>query len=295
MKFHPLKSLTAVALAGVVLLGSCAENTGTPGLSNGQDTSAVSGSGTVKLDGQIVSIPSPTLLAILLRKANVSFDPAAVHPVAARTNYLSEQRKALALGVYGADLAYVASFEQGQLNSDYFGAVGALAMELDILDHIDKGLVARVNNNLSDRDSLVSLNAEFFHAADKYLKSTERGDLSGLILIGGWIEALHLSSGPAMSNADIRFKVAEQKYAAKSILSLLDRAQGEAMEPIREEMRKLAELFSALESTYKYAKPITDSKEKVTYFTSKTSVMLSDDELVALAAQVKAVRTLILQ
>jgi hypothetical protein len=285
------------ALVGAVVFGStgCAEHTATPQAGMASDTSAVTSSGTMKIDGEIISIPSPTLLATLLLKANIPFNGQAVNPLQNQVNYTSETKKALNLGVYGADLAYVANYEQGQTNSDYFNVIAKLAGELGVLEHLDQTIVSRLNNNINNRDSLMALNATFFHAADKYLKSNERGDLASLVLVGGWVEAIHLSIEPAYSNAEVRNRVGEQKYSARSIQNLINRQTDPSLDPIKENVTKLVELLSALESSYKYQKPITDSKDRITYFTSKTSILVSDQELADIKEQVQTLRTLIIQ
>jgi hypothetical protein len=293
----PFKSLVIAALSGAVVFGSsgCAEQTATPQSGMAADSSGMTSSGTMKIDGEIISIPSPTLLATLLLKANVPFNRDAVNPIANQNNYSVETKKALNLGVYGADLAYMANYEQGQTNSDYFDVIARLAGELGILDHLDKSVVSRLNNNINNRDSLLALNASFFQSTDKYLKSNERGDLASLVLIGGWVEAMHLSIDPAATNAEIRNRVGEQKYAARSIQNLINRQSETSLEPLKESVTKLVDLFSALESSYKYQKPITDSKERVTYLTSKTSILVSDQELAEIKEQVETLRTLIIQ
>lgn len=289
--------LFMLALAGSVVFGTigCAEHTTTPQAGMAADTSAITSSGTMKIDGEIISIPSPTLLATLLLKANIPFNKEAVNPLSNQTNYTAETKKALNLGVYGADLAYIANYQQGQTNSDYFDVIAKLAGELGVLEHLDQAIVSRLNNNINNRDSLLALNATFFHAADKFLKSNERSDLASLILVGGWVEALHLSIEPAFVNAEVRNRVGEQKYSARSIQNLINRQNDPALEPLKENVTKLVELFSALESSYKYQKPITDSKERVTYFTSKTAIQVSDQELADIKEQVQTLRSLIIQ
>lgn len=293
----PFKRIVIAALSGAVIVSSsgCAEHTATPQTGMAADSSGVTSSGTMKIDGEIISIPSPTLLATLLLKANVPFNKDAVNPVGNHNNYSAETKKALNLGVYGADLAYIANYEQGQTNTDYFDVIAKLAGELGVLEHLDKGIVSRLNNNINNRDSLLALNATFFQAADKYLKTNERGDLASLVLIGGWVEALHLSIEPAATNAEIRNRVGEQKYSARSIQNLINRQTDPALDGLKENVTKLVDLFSALESSYKYQKPITDSKERVTYFTSKTSIQVSDQELAEIKEQVETLRSLIIQ
>ena len=299
MKHHHPKVLFIcgfLTLLGVSLfVGSCTESTNTPQTALLKDTNGISSSGTLKLDGEIISVPSPTIIAILLQKAQIPFRADGLNSVANRTKYVNEHQKAMNLGVYGADLAYVTNFEKGQLNNDYFGCVGGLAGDLGVLDHVDHSLVSRMNSNISNRDSLLFLNAQFFHSIDQYLKSNEMQEISSLILLGGWIEALHLSLDGASSNTDIRNRLGEQKHAAQSLNKIISRLSHEALRDLRPAFEDLADSFKGLESSYKFAKPITDGKNKITYITSKTAVSVSDDELADLRNKIETIRNLIIQ
>jgi hypothetical protein len=63
----------------VILSTGCEQPTTTNTATNNADSNSVSGSGTVKLDGQIISIPSPNQLAILVRQSNVPFKQEQLH------------------------------------------------------------------------------------------------------------------------------------------------------------------------------------------------------------------------
>ncbi len=295
MKLLSTLVLVTLILAVVVIPSGCEEATTTQSSPSINDSSSVSASGTVKFQGEIISVPSPTQLAVMLEKAQVPFKPELLNPLTNRGNYVNEQKKALNLGVYGADLAYIANYDKGQINIDYFDAVGKLASDLQVLENVDKGLVNRLSNNISKKDSLLALNAQFFHAGDKYLKNAERQDLACLVLFGGWLEALYLSTNAAMDNAEIRSRIGEQRHAAKSLFNLLSKFNNPTIDPVKQEMEEVAEIFDSLESTYEYKKPIHDNKNKKTYFNSRTTVQVTDDQMHSLYEHVTALRNLVIQ
>jgi hypothetical protein len=259
------------------------------------DSSSVSSSGTLKFQGEIISIPSPTQIAVILQKASIPYQQGAVNPLTNASKYTGEFKNAMNMGVYGADLAYIANYEQGQINNDYFETIGDLAGELQILEHIDKSLLSRLANNISNKDSLLSLNAQFFRSGDQYLKNAERSDLAGLILLGGWVEALYISMDAAITNKDIRSMLGDQKHAAASLVSLMSKYNEPSLEKVKVEMLALGEVFQEMESSYEYQKPINDTKEKTTYLRSKSNVIVSDDQLSALREKTNSLRNLIIQ
>lgn len=297
MNLRPLfMSCFALMCASSLLLSSCEQaNTSNTPAALGADSNSVSSSGTVKLEGQIISIPSPNQLASLMRQSNIPFKAEMLHNLGKRESYLSEQKKAMNLGVYGTDLAYIANFEKAQLANDYFDVVGKLAGELEVLDHIDSRLVNRLSSNISQRDSVLRLSSQFFQSADRYLKNNERSDLAGLILLGGWVESVYLACEPAVSNEEIKKRIGEQKHACASLLNLVNNFQDPSMDQLKKDMKALNDVYSELETSYAYQKPITDAKEKKTYFTSKTSVTVSPEQLQELTNRIQAIRAIIIQ
>jgi hypothetical protein len=255
--------------------------------------SGISQSGTMNFGGEIISLPSPIQIASYLKKNNLPFKQELVHLPGAKPKYVNETKKALNMGVYGADLAYISNFNLGQQNADYVDLVAQLASELGVLDHVDRKIITRLRTGLTSTDSLIRLNADLFHSADKYLKSNDKYDISAYILIGGWIESLHLAADAAKSNEFLKTRLGEQKYAAESIDRLNKKFTDPAYEPIRKEIELLCAEFAKLESSYSYRKPIVDAETRTTYINSKTSVQMADEQLMAITSLVEKIRTLI--
>lgn len=278
-----------------VCLTSCEERTGTHQDAPSIDANGLSSSGTMFLEGEIISVPSPIQISSMIQKARISFDKDLMNPLQNRDLYLTEYRKAMALGVYGADLAYAANYEQSQLNNDYFNVVGQLSADLQIIDHIDPKLISSLNNHIGNRDSLLRLNASFFKAGDTYLKEVKRSDLAGLILFGGWLEALHISIKAGKENEEIRARIGEQKNAANSLRNLISKLTDPSMKDIQDEFNILAGLFESLRVNYTYQKPINDAREKITYLRSKTTVEITTEQLAAIEASTIKLRNLIIQ
>ena len=273
----------------------CQEPTSTPPSVSAIDTSGVSTSGTLRLDGEIISIPSPILISTVLQKNKIEYNEKLLHNLQNRNKYVNEVKKAINLGVYGCDLAYLANYDLGQVNVDYFDAVASLASDLEILDKIDKNILSKFQNNLSHKDSLLALNAEFFRTADLYLKSSERSHLSNLILIGGWVESLHFAFDAATHNEEIRKRIAEQKYSATSIRNLSSKITDQSYASIQTALDKLCTEFEKLTSTYIYRQPINDQREKKTYLRSQTSVKLDEESFNTIKQQLEIVRNLIIE
>lgn len=287
-------SLVAV-MSMMLLFSACSDQqkgTQPPALT---DTTGISSTGTMRFEGVMISVPSPIQVATLIKKQKIKFNETHVNSLQNKAKYLNQTKKAMNIGVYGADLAYLANYDLGQINNDYFDAVASLSSELGLLEHIDKKLITRLSSNLNNVDSIHTLNASFFNSIDDYLKANEQPHISSFILIGGWIESLHLSSLESKSSPELRMRLAEQKYSAASILSLIEKLDDPVFNPIKSDVTKLCNMLSDLESKYVYRQPITDHREKTTYLRSQTSVDMSEDQLNEISAQIQIVRNIIIE
>jgi hypothetical protein len=294
LKIHHYSGFCATLVVLTLALQSCQEPQN-PGQVSPADSlnSGISQSGTMNFEGEIISLPSPIQVANYLKKNNLPFKQELVHLPGSKTKYVNETKKALNMGVYGADLAYISNFNLGQQNADYVDLVAQLASELGVLEHVDRKIIGRLRTGLTSSDSLIKLNADLFHSADKYLKSNDKYDISAYILIGGWIESLHLAADAAQSNEFLRTRLGEQKYAATSIDRLNKKFTDPVYEPIRREVELLCSEFAKLESSYSYRKPIVDAETRTTYINSKTSVQVADEQLTAITSQITKIRNLI--
>jgi len=274
---------------------SCAEKTSPPSPQPAADTIGISTSGTLRFEGVMISVPSPAQVAALIQKQKIAFKDAYLNSIQNNSRYLNQTKKALNLGVYGSDLAYLSNYNIGQINNDYFDAIAGLSSDLGILDNIDKKLVTRLSNNLGNKDSIIVLNADFYRAGDDYLKANNKPHLSSMILIGGWIESLNITASESSAHQELRSRLAEQKYAAKNISILIEKIEDPVFNPIKTEINTLCNLLNELESTYTYRQPITDHKEKITYLRSQSSVNINDEQLTEIIAQIRKIRNTIIE
>jgi len=301
VQFHPMKVNHKLLFCGacfasfLVMMTSCEEPTAKTSTEVATEGSAISTTGTMKFEGEIISIPSPIQVATIIQKNNLPFKQELLNGLQNKEKYINETKKALNMGVYGTDLAYIANYNLGQLNNDYFDALASIASDLGVLENVDKGLITKLDSNLSNRDSLLGLNGEFFRTADRYLRNNDRTHLSSYILIGGWIESLHLTADASQTNEELRKRLGEQKYSAGSIMNLVSKLNDPAFDSIKEGLNDLCELLSALESTYIYRQPINDQREKITYLRSQTSVKIDTEEMAAIGKQIETVRNAIIE
>ena len=283
--------VSIVAIAYFLMLQSCAEG---GGASESKliptDSVAVVQSGLMRYNGQIISIPSPVHIVNLFKEQNIAFKPDLTNPVASIHRYNLEAKKAVNLGILGADMAYVSHFNDAQLSSAYFAGLYTLAKELDLDSHIDNEIIEAVKQNFGSRDSLLSLNGRFFQACDFYLRNNGRRDVSSLILLGAWVESMHLACQYAEQYPLIMQRVGEQRYSAASIGSLCNSIDSSQTIHWKADLVELCGDLYSLQSEYSYKPPVEDVQNKITYIKSSTTVTIDAARLAAIKSRVDAIR-----
>jgi len=247
----------------------------------------------VKYEGEIFSIPSPVQTAILIKNSGIEYNEELLNDVDNTDKYINQFQKAMNMGVYGADLAYLSNFNNTRMSIDYFNAIEELADDLGIKNNIDVGILIRFNKNIEIQDSLYSLNAELYQEANRYLQDNERNDVASLILAGGWIEALHISIDAAYDDEQIRTRVGEQRSALVSLVALLGKFEDTQVVQVRDGLMELVTVYKEMETSYTYVKPITDADDRTTYLNSKSQVDILDEHLARLKESVDAIRNTI--
>lgn len=85
-----------------------------------------------ELEGKVFSIPSPIQTALLLKESGSAFNKDILNATSNVSKYTASTKKALNLGIYGADLDYVTIFEETQSSIAYLAVSKSLANDLGI-------------------------------------------------------------------------------------------------------------------------------------------------------------------
>ena len=189
-------------------------------------------------------------------------------------------KQALILGVYGSDLSYVRLFDQIQQSINYLSSIKKLTEDLNIPEEQGSFAVSRLENNMNNRDSLLQIVTETYSSANAYLKENERGNTATLIILGGWIEALYISTNIVdfdnPKNKQVINRIAEQKYSLSNLIELIkgypnDKELKEYL-PL---MNKLHNEFSLVDIKYEKRDVVTDENKKLTTINSIVTINIS--------------------
>lgn len=276
------------------LLGSC---TGGKNEEDKDDlieaADTVKSAGVVNVAGELFSVPSPIQTAMLIQKSGITYDKAVLSTSSKVNTYSTDFARALNLGIYGADLGYVSLYNQTQDALGYLASIKQLTDKLGISAAFDAPTMARIQNNITNKDSMMVLVGIAYRGSDAYLKENQRTDISSLILTGGWIESMHfsLSAYKNKPSDGIRFRIAEQKQALNSIIKILNSYQTPEVTELTAMLNDLAKVYEGIQFKYNFVEPVTDTLKKVTYINSTTEVVVSDEQLKQIGDKLKQIRT----
>ncbi|MGB0882713.1 MAG: hypothetical protein ACPGSO_07140 [Vicingaceae bacterium] len=247
----------------------------------------------MEIDGKVFSIPSPIQTAILVKKSGTNYNKDILNEPSRVTNYSTNFKKAINLGIYGADLGYVTMYDQTQDAISFLTAVKSIADDLGVSSAFDLELVERFEKNIGNQDSLLSLVSGAYKASDRYLKDNEQNDVGGLILAGGWIESLYFATNAVemTGNADIKQRIAEQKTTVYNLIKLLTPYYNKPeFTPLVDDLMELNEIYEQVEYNYTFVKPTVDAANKTTTINSTTTVKISEEQLKLISEKIMKMR-----
>jgi hypothetical protein len=172
------------------------------------------------------------------------------------SKYNSNYKKALNLGVFGTDLGYTNIYQQNQDGIKYLTSIKSLADGLNIGQFFDIETIGRLATNSKNLDSLLLITTQNFNSINHYLQTQSRANLSVLLLIGGWVEAMQITCQVAakdMNNKNLQEKIGEQKIILEQIVLLLSFYKEDPnMASLLTDMGDLKQAFDKINITYTY-------------------------------------------
>jgi hypothetical protein len=253
--------------------------------------------GLIKLNDRLFSIPAPMQISKMVKEAGIAYNRNYLNPTESLSKYSSTFKQALNLGVYGADLGYLNTYDQLPDAAMYFGVVKVLSKELGILASINQDMISRFEANKENRDSVMSIVSSMYRDADSYLMNNERNEIGIIILAGGWIESLHfLTKIASESKSDLIInRIAEQKYPLDNLIELMRPYYGKQSDEFDELLAALVDLatiFDGITVSYTYEEPVTYAEKKLTVINSTTKAIIQDVHLDMITKQLQLIRDL---
>jgi hypothetical protein len=234
------------------------------------------------------SLPSPIETAQILHKAGATYDEALLNPVDNQSGYITNLSMALNLGIYTTDLSYASLFDQTQVTLNYIEVAKNLADGLNILDAINENTIQRLEENINNRDYIIDIISETLLNSSSFLKERGLESTATLILVGGWVEGLHIATklvgdDPIEENKIVE-RIVDQKLSVDFIINLLKEAKDDPdAQKVLVDIEDVKSTFDKINIVQGENTVYTDPETNVTTLKSSSSHNLNQavfDELV---------------
>ncbi len=150
---------------------------------------------TEQIEEIVYQIPPPAEIPYILQATGVEMDQSLVNDLNKADSYQgSDDKSAMNLGVYAADIGYLSSYDKSQEALNYFTKMKGLADQIGVTTSVDTEVINRFESNLSSKDSLADIVNEAISNTDEHLKNSGRNRTAALVLTGSFMEGLYISS-----------------------------------------------------------------------------------------------------
>lgn len=175
------------------------------------------------IEDLVQNVSSPIEMAALIKKAGVPFSKDYLSDPDYVDDYNTTFKKALNLGVYGADLGYMNIYDKTSLIISHITSIKKITEDLKIGQFFDFSTLKRLASNNENLDSLMYISTSSFNRMDRYLRQSDRSNASTLMVAGVWIEGLYLATQVAIKskNQQILERIGEQKISLNDLLIVL--------------------------------------------------------------------------
>jgi hypothetical protein len=180
----------------------------------------------------VYPLPTSADVIKMLTELEVGYIIGISNPVANTKKYFSSTKRAINMGVYGADLSYATLYNMQQMVFDYLEAIKSISEDLNMSKIYNAALYDSIKKNFDNRDDLVRILTSTFNDTYVYLADNDQQSLALLVVGGAWVEGMYLTthvSEAAYQVAGISRVLLEQK---KSFDTYLDITKPYANDPI---------------------------------------------------------------
>ena len=197
------------------------------------------------------ALPSPLESAMLIKSAGARFDANLLNPVTNVNTYVTNKSQALNLGVYTCDLSFASLYEQTQLLIDYMNAAKKMADGLGILKAIEQDDIDKLEENINNADVIMDVVSQTFMNSNSYLEDNGQPATAAMVLVGGWIEGLYISTQlvdmKEFNGNKLVGRIIDQKLSIDILLNLLKSSKGNpAVDELIIQVTKLSSVFDKI-------------------------------------------------
>ena len=176
-----------------------------------------------QIEENVYPLPTSAEVIKMLTDLEVGYIIGISNPVENTKKYFSSTKRAINMGVYGADLSYATLYNMQQMVINYLDAIRSLSNELNMSKIYNAALYDSIKKNYDNKDELVRILTDAFNDTYVYLADNDQQPLALLVVGGAWVEGMYLTthvSEAAYQVAGISKVLLEQKKSFELFLEI---------------------------------------------------------------------------
>lgn len=241
------------------------------------------------------TLPSPLESAMLIKSAGAKFDDGLLNEVGNTRNYITNKSMALNLGIYTCDLSFTSLYDQTQLIINYMNAAKKMADGLGILDAIGQEDIDQLEENIHNTEVIMDIVSKTYLNSNSYLEDNGQPAIAAMVLVGGWIEGLYISTSLVdlkdFNGNKLVNRIIDQKLSVDLLISLLEDSKGHpAIDELMTQVGRIKSVFDKITIKTSPVRPEYDQATSVTVLKSEVQTDLSQEVFKELAATVAEIR-----
>ena len=243
-------------------------------------------------------IPSPEQMFGFINDNGVAYSKLLLNNTSNYKLYSTPGKKALNFGVYTADLAYSAAYEDIDNTIALYKVVKTMGSDLNIVEMMSEEILAQMQQNLQNKDSLAVIAGQSYYQAVEFLENHSEEEKLALMSLGGWVESLYITlnsiDGYLVDSPTIK-RIADQKVTFGNLYTYLKKH--DQSEVVKEELKAIQSIravFASLPES-KIGKIESDKSGGKMVLGGGKSIEISKDQFNALKVAINSYRERIIK
>lgn len=243
----------------------------------------------------INEIPSPLETSALIHESGALYNESMLNDVDNSDGYTTKYSQAVNLGIYSTNLGYINMYSNYSASLNYLGAIKDLAEELRVSQFFDFATIKRLASNNENIDSILQISTSGFDQMNNYLRSEGRDEISVLILVGGWVEALYILTDVASKSPTPALieRIGEQKIFIEDIATVVGLYESHGyFNQIASDIEDLKTAYETVTIEYVEGEQKTTVIDGVPVVenTSESKIVMADNSLALITGRIQKIR-----
>jgi hypothetical protein len=211
---------------------------------------------------------TPVEICTIFNRIGLQHNNAILNPISNRNKYLSSSKASINTGIYGVDFGYLKIEGIGQEMVDYMVTIRDMSNKLGIPDNFLTEPLRRIESNISEPDTIMFMMNSAYNKMEDHLRASGRESSAGLMVMGGWVEAMYIATqlayDPDKPDPEVVQKIAEQKYTLTTLLSFMKNYYDDPVVVYyTKKLKYLKNYFDSFDIYFKKGDLVIDKSKKV--------------------------------